>query len=649
MFRKAVSKITTICFIAGFLFFLFWEVILPNSTSDIKAQEISNFAYFVAPDGSDKNKGSLDQPFQTIQKCGDVAKPGYTCYLREGVYRENVKPASSGMPNQRITFKPYKNETVTISGADVVENWNKHDKAIYQANFNGDLGAGNNQFFVDGQMMIEARWPNITNVVQPIKSVAKTASSSGGLDKPSGSLVQSILTDPNLNQSANFWKEAKINIQGGVAYWTQTGTVTSSEPGKLYFDLLDWGEGYRPKANNPYFLWGKLEALDTPSEWFLDSKKSTIYLWMPEGDNPDNHLVEAKKRQSAFDLSNRSYISIEKINIFASTIIFNENSNNIALNGIDAKYVWHYTDISRPDHSKIYNSGINIKGNNNSLINSRIAYSAGTGLSVEGSNHKIENNVVSDVCYAGYEGAGIYIVAGRGHKVTQNTVYNSGRHSLIYNPLNSYDSSQYESDIKITHNDLYNSNLQTPDGGVLYTAGNGGGAEISYNLIHDNNARNIKYGNYKGAGLYLDVSSSNFIIHHNVIWNVFDAIIISIKGINLKIYNNTIVADNLSLTSYGPQNFKETKANNNIFSKPINTNPVFTAILQKNNIYNSTDPQFVNAKLNNYQIESNSPAVDAGDIIRPYTDGYTGSAPDIGAYEHGKIPWKAGAENMFTN
>jgi hypothetical protein len=56
----------------------------------------------------------------------------------------------------------------------------------------------------------------------------------------------------------------------------------------------------------------------------------------------------------------------------------------------------------------------------------------------------------------------------------------------------------------------------------------------------------------------------------------------------------------------------------------------------------------VNAKFNNYQLEYNSPAVDAGDVIPPYTDGYIGSAPDIGAYEYGREPWKAGAENIFT-
>jgi len=647
MLGVAVRKISIICFTAGLILALLFETDWQNS-SLIKAQDGTPRSYFVATSGSDKNSGTLEQPFRTIQKCAELVKAGDTCYVREGVYRETVIPANSGIANGRINFKPYQNETVTISGAEIVEGWSNHEESIYKTNLNWDLGLGNNQIFLDGQMMIEARWPNIgTNISQPVKSMTKTTSYSKPT-KASGSVLQASLSDQDLTETTNFWKGAKINIQGGVAYWTQTGTVTSNLSGQLNFDFVDWGEGYRPKANNPYFLWGKLEALDTPSEWFLDSSNSNLYLWTPKGDSPANHLIEAKKRQNAFDLSNRSYIKIEGFHIFASTIMLDNNSSYNIIDRIDAKYIWHYTDMTKPDHSKIYNTGINIKGNNNSIINSRIIYSAGTGISVGGSNHKIKNNVVSEVCYAGYEGAGIYIAAGTGHEVTQNTVYNSGRHTLMYNPLNTYDAPEYVSNIKIAHNHLYNSNLQTPDGGLLYTAGNGGGAEIAYNVLHDNNARTLKYGNYKGAGLYIDVSSSNFIIHHNVIWNAFDAMIISIKGINVQVNNNTFLGDHLSLTSYGPQNFKGTKANNNIFTNLINTDPVFSAILQKNNLYNGTDPKFVNAKFNNYQLEYNSPAVDAGDVIPPYTDGYIGSAPDIGAYEYGREPWKAGAENIFT-
>jgi hypothetical protein len=39
-----------------------------------------------------------------------------------------------------------------------------------------------------------------------------------------------------------------------------------------------------------------------------------------------------------------------------------------------------------------------------------------------------------------------------------------------------------------------------------------------------------------------------------------------------------------------------------------------------------------------------SPLIDAGRAIKGYTDGFLGKAPDIGAYEYGDSPWKAGSD-----
>src|SRR2546421_675043 len=43
--------------------------------------------YFVAPNGKDTSSGTLDQPFESIQRAQQAAKPGDTVYLRGGVYK----------------------------------------------------------------------------------------------------------------------------------------------------------------------------------------------------------------------------------------------------------------------------------------------------------------------------------------------------------------------------------------------------------------------------------------------------------------------------------------------------------------------------------------------------------------------------------
>ena len=76
---------------------------------------------------------------------------------------------------------------------------------------------------------------------------------------------------------------------------------------------------------------------------------------------------------------------------------------------------------------------------------------------------------------------------------------------------------------------------------------------------------------------------------------------------------------------------------NNIFRSWTGTNG-------SHNIYGATDPKFVNPRAHDYRLGAVSPAVDRGDLVPPYTDGYQGAAPDIGAFEHGAVDWYAGAK-----
>ncbi len=76
--------------------------------------------YFVAVGGSDSSRGSQRQPFRTIQKAADSMKPGDTCYVRAGVYRQIVIPKHSGTQGNPIRFAAWPGEVVTISGTEPV-------------------------------------------------------------------------------------------------------------------------------------------------------------------------------------------------------------------------------------------------------------------------------------------------------------------------------------------------------------------------------------------------------------------------------------------------------------------------------------------------------------------------------------------------
>jgi hypothetical protein len=99
--------------------------------------------YFVSPNGNDRDPGTLEKPFATLRKAASLLKPGDTCYLREGTYRETLRPATSGHKGAMIRFSNYRNEKAVIHGADRVTGWKKDSGNVYAAPVTWSLDDGN--------------------------------------------------------------------------------------------------------------------------------------------------------------------------------------------------------------------------------------------------------------------------------------------------------------------------------------------------------------------------------------------------------------------------------------------------------------------------------------------------------------------------
>ena len=51
--------------------------------------------YHVSKSGNDKNVGSFEFPFKTINRAAEIALPGDTVTVHEGEYREWVDPSAA--------------------------------------------------------------------------------------------------------------------------------------------------------------------------------------------------------------------------------------------------------------------------------------------------------------------------------------------------------------------------------------------------------------------------------------------------------------------------------------------------------------------------------------------------------------------------
>ena len=60
------------------------------------------FEYHVKPTGSDAACGDAEHPFATISKAAQMASPGDTVIVHEGVYREQVDPKRGGLSEHHL-------------------------------------------------------------------------------------------------------------------------------------------------------------------------------------------------------------------------------------------------------------------------------------------------------------------------------------------------------------------------------------------------------------------------------------------------------------------------------------------------------------------------------------------------------------------
>lgn len=465
--------------------------------------------YFVSTGGTDTAAGTLAQPFRTIQEAANVAQWGDTVQIEGGTYHETVTPPHSG-----VTFTNYNNQAVTISGADSVGGFWNYSGNIYQTQLPSSLGEGNNQVFVDGQVLNEARWPNTSlNPSSPTRATI-------------GSYSNSTIYDSALTQANGYWVGALINITPGQQWTTYTGTVTASGPGWISVSLPATSAYEQPAAGNSFFLYGKFNALDTSGEFYVDSANK-LYLWDQYSDSPNNHNVQVKDRLYGFDLSNVSNTTVQGVNLFACTINTGWGSSNTTINGITASYISQFMVVQNgwvPPTP----AGIQLYGSGSILENSTIAYSAGDGVFIDNNNITVKNNTIHDVDYSATDSAGIRAY-GNNLTLIANTVYNSGRDGINFR-------GSYES---ILNNTIHDCMLQTSDGGGIYTASDwGGGSVIAYNAVYNINVAS----GYDGVGIYLDNSSSDFVVHDNVTINVQAGLKLNSTSYNDSIYNNQLGA-----------------------------------------------------------------------------------------------------------
>jgi len=609
------------------------------------------------------NSGTGQYP--TIQSAATVATAGDTVLIHGGVYHETVTPANSGTSIAVITFMSAPGETAIVSGADAITGWTSHDltngRRIYRAQMNwtqcsgtGISSAGMDQIFVDGAMMVEARWPNLPDTIDPC-SYRREYGSSPQSGSTASSNTSSSYTDSRLStvpQSA--LDNAYVHSIAG-AYWSpMTGQIASHTPSSITFThpSISAEVYYQARGGDWYYVWGTQGLLDGAREWFRGSD-GTLYLWTANGDDPSAHRVEAKRRQNVFVLDGKSYITIRDLWMLAGGISTTAQTTFLTIDNVDCRYTSHYSLIQGA--WTVRGLGINLRGEGTVVTNSHFAYSAETVLLLTGKNCRAENNVTHDGAYLGCDGYVLAINDAENGQLLHNTTFGCGTNACI--------DLRRSLKCKVNYNDAYQGSRITADGGLVMAtrAFDAQGAEVAYNCIHDglgpNDGSRQLYGT---SGFYCEGNTQGYTVHHNLIWAVTGSGIALGPGgegpmSNFYIYNNSVYANPRGTWSnFGCGPFSGVIKNNSMGA--INKGQAgggFTGVIENNYTTDQTEPGNGNIRGSgwlytdpancDFRPLSGSALIDNGQVIAGITDGFSGSAPDIGALESGKPVFIAGA------
>ena len=242
--------------------------------------------YYVAPAGNDKNTGTLEKPFATLQRAQqEVEKKPGAVFLRDGTYylpKTLVFTAQdSGTKDAPVIFQNYQDERPVISGGVKLENldWLPYKDGIFQTSVPTDLRT--EEIFVNGERQILARYPNFDPTAKYFDGYAADAISTNRVARwadPTGGYFHAM--HPALWGDFT-WRITGKDADGKV---TMEGGWQNNRGGAVHRQIR--------------FVENIFEELDSPGEWFLNNKTHTLYFYPPAGLDLKSATVEATRLRS---------------------------------------------------------------------------------------------------------------------------------------------------------------------------------------------------------------------------------------------------------------------------------------------------------------------------------------------------------------
>lgn len=212
-----------------------------SSAADANTKTTERRTYHVSVAGDDGATGTQERPFQTIQRAAEPARPGDTCVIHGGRYRENVVLKASGTSGQPIRFTSAEGEVVAIDGTDpIAGDWRARADGVWELNLVRPV----EQLFLDDQPLSEARWPSM-----PFQDNWVTSKKWAEFDE--GSRARKLVSNAEAESGIDFTGAIVcLKVAGNYA---ETRRVTSHAPGQaeMFYESLEAAKEEQASVVNP--------------------------------------------------------------------------------------------------------------------------------------------------------------------------------------------------------------------------------------------------------------------------------------------------------------------------------------------------------------------------------------------------------------
>ncbi len=471
--------------------------------------------YYVSSEGNDDNPGTSESmPWLSLSRVNSFyPQPGDNILFRRGdEWFGTINLIGSGRSDKQVVYGAYgTGAKPKIYGSEIITGWTLYSGNIYKATFKTPV----TQLFVDDQRIRVARYPD-----EGYHRVTKAQTSNSFLCE---SLTDSIdYSGAVWLGRTNYWLIENIKV---AASSNKTITLVSSPSSSA-----DIGEGF--------ILLGKLEFLTQPGEWYYNSSTSTVFLWTPNGDSPENYTVRGSTLANGFSGSNKSYITIKDLEILQQK----ENGTRIVNSDFVTIENCHIHDQERIGISN------DTRSRNQIIRNNVIEKTNCMGIWLWDANGLLlEDNTIQHIAQWNALGLdGLFrINAGSGMEVSGDNLLAEPNGIIQYNRIDDVGGcGMFFRRMKyVQYNHITYTGMIKDDGGAIYTNTSGKGSTIRYNICQYSIGEKEGYTASKALqeGIYIDEIAQDVIVEHNTIQNVTDAAIKLHNVGNIKVNHNTIM------------------------------------------------------------------------------------------------------------